>query len=413
MRNSKRFISTIILCLGLTACGTSATDDQAKSSDKKDLPYKMEKIDQGVIEGNAVFAWDMFKKLSEEEKQKSTFISPFSISTALSMTYQGARGETKEEMKEVLGYQGVNLNKVNETYKNYIRYVTQMDDVNVNIGNSIWVRDGFAVKDPFIKTNQNMYSAGVFERDFSDKETVTEINNWINEETNGKIKEMLDRPIKPNVKMFLINAIYFKGDWKNQFKKENTKEEPFHVTKDSSTTVPMMFKQETVQYNKGSDYKAIEMPYGEGNTSMYVVLPKEGTSLDSFISGMTIDKWSHILEGMETQEKVNISFPKFKVEYGTKKLNKSLQSIGMKQAFNNADFSGMSDSGLRINRVLHKAFIEVNEKGSEAAAATVVEMNESASASQPKTLKADRPFLYVIADNKSKSILFLGTYYGE
>lgn len=411
MRNSKRFISTIILCLGLTACGTSATDDQTKTSDKKDLPYKMEKIDQGVIDGNTVFAWDMFKKLSEEEKQKSTFVSPFSISTALSMTYQGARGETKEEMKEVLGYQGLDINKVNETYKNYIRYVTQMDDISVNIGNSIWVRDGYAVKDPFIKTNQNMYGAGVFERDFSDK-TVTEMNDWINKETNGKVKEMVSPPIEPSVKMYLINAIYFKGDWKHQFKKENSEEETFHVTKGNSKTVSMMFKQETVQYNEGPDYKAIEMPYGEGNTSMYAVLPKEGTPLGSFISEMSKEKWSNIIKGMETQEEVNISFPKFKVEYGTKNLSKSLKSLGMKRAFDNADFSGMSDSGLRINRVLHKAFIEVNEKGSEAAAATVVEMNESASASQPKTFKADRPFFYVIADNKKESILFMGTYYG-
>ncbi|QHE53480.1 serpin family protein [Pontibacillus sp. HMF3514] len=412
MRNSKRFISTIILCLGLTACGTSATDDQTKTSDKKDLPYKMEKINQVVMDGNAVFAWDLFKKLSEEEKQKSIFISPFSISTALSMTYQGARGETKEEMKEVLGYQGVDINKVNDTYKNYIRYVTQMNDVDVNIGNSIWVRDGFAVKDTFIKTNQDMYGAGVFERDFSEQ-TVTEMNNWISKETNGKIKEMLSPPIKPNVKVFLINAIYFKGDWKDPFKIENTEEETFHVTSESSKTVPMMYKQGTVQYNEGSDYKAIEMPYGEGDTSMYAVLPKEGTTLRSFVSGMTMNKLNTILEGMETQEKVNISFPKFKVEYGTKNLNESLQSLGMKKAFNNADFSGMSDSGLSIDRVLHKAFIEVNEKGSEAAAATVVGMAESASASQPKTFKADHPFLYIIADNQKESILFMGTYYGD
>ncbi|KGX84402.1 serpin family protein [Pontibacillus marinus] len=411
MRESKIFILIIILYLGLVACGTTATNDQSKSSDKKDQPYKMEKIDQGVIDGNTVFAWDMFKELSEEEKQKSIFFSPFSISTALSMTYQGARGETKEEMKDVLGYQGIDIQQVNESYKNYIRFVTQIDDIDVNIGNSIWVRKGLSVKDSFIQTNQNMYGSGVFEREFSDQ-TVTEMNNWISKETNGKIKDMLSPPIKPNVQMFLINAIYFKGDWQNPFKKENTKEESFHVTKGNSKTVSMMFKQEAVQYNEGSDYKAIEMPYGEGNTSMYAVLPKKGTPLGSFISEMTDEKWSNIIKGMETQEEVNISFPKFKVEYGTKNLNTSLKSLGMKQAFDNADFSGMSNSGLRINRVLHKAFIEVNEKGSEAAAATVVEMNESASASQPKTFKADRPFLYVIADNKKESILFMGTYYG-
>lgn len=210
--------------------------------------------------------------------------------------------------------------------------------------------------------------------------------------------------------MYLINAIYFKGEWSKQFKEERTEQREF-IVNNESIHLHMMQKEETVQYGEGDDYQLVEMEYAGGSTSMYVVLPSEETPLSSFIENLDHQNWKQMINDTEEVEDLMISMPKFDVEYGVKDISNDLKELGMISAFNDADFSGISNSGLRLNRVLHKAIIEVDEQGSEAAAVTAVEVEESAK--EIKSFNANRPFLYAIVDNELDSILFMGTYYGN
>lgn len=391
---------TLVMLVLMTACGSSSTQHNLDSS----------KINDQMMEGNTQFAWDIFNELKDENE--SVFISPFSISTALTMTYQGASGETKDDMAEVLGYSEIEMEQLNESYQEYINYLNQLSDVDLSVANSIWFREGLQVKDEFIETNEKTFDSGIFERDFTSDQTVDEINHWVSDETEGLIDEIITSSIPGNIQMYLINAIYFKGEWQEKFNKDRTSNEKFHVNKDQSVTVSMMKKEETLQYGEGENYQMIEMEYGEGSTSMYVMLPKDNKSLDAMIQDLDASRWNGMIENMNTEEDVIIEMPSFKVKYGVKSIKDNLISLGMERPFQAADFSGMSESGLRIDDVLHKAVIEVNEEGSEAAAVTAVAMVESGSPER-KVFQANRPFLYVIADEETDSILFMGTYYGE
>ncbi|GEL78827.1 serpin family protein [Tenuibacillus multivorans] len=396
----KKLMMTLVMLVLMTACGSSSTQHNLDSS----------KINDQMMEGNTQFAWDIFNELKDENE--SVFISPFSISTALTMTYQGASGETKDDMAEVLGYSEIEMEQLNESYQEYINYLNQLSDVDLSVANSIWFREGLQVKDEFIETNEKTFDSGIFERDFTSDQTVDEINHWVSDETEGLIDEIITSSIPGNIQMYLINAIYFKGEWQEKFNKDRTSNEKFHVNKDQSVTVSMMKKEETLQYGEGENYQMIEMEYGEGSTSMYVMLPKDNKSLDAMIQDLDASRWNGMIENMNTEEDVIIEMPSFKVKYGVKSIKDNLISLGMERPFQAADFSGMSESGLRIDDVLHKAVIEVNEEGSEAAAVTAVAMVESGSPER-KVFQANRPFLYVIADEETDSILFMGTYYGE
>ncbi|PKR76976.1 proteinase IV [Halalkalibacillus sediminis] len=402
-----KWIALALFCSLLTACG-----DEGNSIFNSGESFDHKKIDDSLIEGNTDFSWEIFRELSAEDQSQSTFISPFSISTALSMTYQGSEGGTEEEMNEVLGYEGMDKDEVAESYKHYIRYLTQLEDAKINVGNSIWIEKEFSVKDEFIETNRESFDSEVFERTLSKPEVVEEVNEWVDDETEGMIKELLTSPIDPNVKMVLLNAIYFKGDWSEPFDENKTEKREFQVSNDKKNSIPFMEKNTTIHYGEGDNYQAIKMPYGKGSLGMYVILPDESTNLESMIQEMDSSMWNTIVQNLEDTEDVVIQLPKFEVEYGLKNLNKSLQSLGLDQAYNDANFSAMSGNDLRIDRVLHKAVIEVNEKGSEAAAATAVNMTESAPAINAEFI-ANRPFLYVIADEEHQSILFLGSYYGD
>ncbi len=218
---------------------------------------------------------------------------------------------------------------------------------------------------------------------------------------------MLEPPIAPDVIMYLINAIYFKGDWSEEFDPKDTREETFTTYEGKEQTVSMMSRTGKIDYAEGDDYKAVRLPYGKGKVSMYCVLPDEDMTIDDFIDNMTIGTWDEIRNKMSEVEELELKIPKFKIEYGIKKLNDSLIALGMGEAFTDrADFSGIMDN-VSISRVLHKAVIEVNEEGSEAAAATVVEIRETA-AMEPIRFIADRPFLFFISDDESGTILFMG-----
>ena len=311
-------------------------------------------------------------------------------------------------MAETLGYDGLTLEAVNDSYKNIISYLHNADKkISLEIANSIWIREGEKIKEDFISRNMQFFNAEVDMLDFSQASAVDTINNWISGATNKKIDKMLEPPIPADVLMYLINAIYFKGEWGSRFDPKQTFDTQFTNAGGEKKTVKMMSKMEETEYLDTGEYKAVKLPYGNGKTAMYCVLPNEGTDINEFIGGMDVQEWNRIRQEVSKADDVVLQIPRFKIEYGIKELNESLIALGMEEAFSpNADFSGIRP-GLFISSVLHKAVIEVNEKGSEAAGATVVVMKESA-AMQPPTFIADRPFLFMISEEETGSILFMG-----
>ncbi|NLC38212.1 MAG: serpin family protein [Clostridia bacterium] len=373
--------------------------------------FHRDKISPELVEANSRFTWNIFKQLSEEDRDENIFISPLSISTALTMTYQGAGSTTKEAMAGTLGYANINDQVLNESYKNLIRYLARLDSkIQLNISNSIWIREGEDIKEDFLSTNTDLFDALIRFLDFSQKNAADQINQWISKATNKRIEKMVDGPIPQDIVMFLINAIYFKGDWTKQFDPENTFPAEFQAGDGSVQQVMMMSRNGEVEYGQGDGFQAVRLPYGSGKAAMYCILPEEGVNINDFIRSLDQDHWKMIRDSISERDQVLLQLPRFQLEYGIKKLNDSLTALGMGEAFSQtADFSGIRDD-VYISKVLHKAIIEVNEEGSEAAAATVVVVKETA-ALEPLAFIADRPFVFVIADDETGTILFLGKVY--
>lgn len=417
-------LTVIFLGAVLVACGTISGEEQQtpggnkkdivgkdieSNEDTKDIRFDLEKIDAKIVDGNLKFAFDIFQKLSEEDSEESIFISPLSISQALTMTYNGAEGRTREEMENALGFSGISRDVVNESYMNLNNYLARIDDkIMLNIGNSIWIREGKEINEEFIKTNEDTFSAEVEAIDFSDSAAVDTINNWISGATNGMIDKMISPPIPKDVLMYLINAIYFKGEWSEQFDPKLTYEDNFTTIDGTVQKANMMVRpNSSVEYTGNDEYKAVRLPYGNGKISMYIILPEEGIEINKFINEMTLSKWSGIKKTVSETEDIAFRIPKFKLEYGIKELIGSLKALGMEEAFDfSANFSGIRDE-IYISNVFHKAVIEVNEEGSEAAAATVVEVRDTAYA-EPLTFIVNRPFMFIINDDVTDTILFMG-----
>jgi len=407
----KKMLVMMLCIIVITTYLAGCSNESNNIFSNKILSFDKDKINSDVIQGSSQFAFDIFKQLNGEDKNKNIFISPLSISTALSMTYQGAEGTTKDAMAKALNYEDVDMEVLNGNYKNLLRYLKQATKkTKLDINNSIWIRKGEVINENFLNINREVFDAYVSEIDFSEKDSVDKINNWIDNATNGKIQKMIESPISPEILMYLINAVYFKGEWTEKFDKKHTFKTKFYIEEGKTKDVMMMNRKGEVEYGKGDNFKVAKLPYGDGNISMYCMLPDEGISIDDFIESMDLDTWQTIKENVYKTEDVVLQIPRFNIEYGIKNLNDSLSMLGMEEAFSyRADFSGIRD-GIFISRVLHKAVIEVNEEGSEAAAATVVEMKESAMA-EPIEFIANRPFMFIIADDEYGTILFMGKVY--
>jgi serine protease inhibitor len=282
--------------------------------------------------------------------------------------------------------------------------------VTLEIANSVWVEKRLTVKQPFITALQAWYKAEARNIDVTDPDAVNIVNGWIADKTRDKIKDMLDN-LDPDLAMLLINAIYFNGKWRYGFDKENTLDEPFYVIPSAPKTVPMMHLTENLKAVRTNNLTIAEIPYGQGNFTMIVVLPDENVSTTDVAEELTPSLWQQWIGMLDNNtHKVNLSMPRFK--YGYKRLlNDDLINLGMGIAFSDfADFSNISDQGLKINRVIHQTYIETNEEGTEAAAATVVEITLTSANPTPQvvTVTLDRPFLYFIRETSTGTILFMG-----
>ena len=387
-----------------------------------------------VAAGNTKFALKLYDQLNDGKG--NLFLSPYSISTALAMTYAGARGETETEMAKALefpsfpdkeggplgrerlhaGFSGLKLG---------LREAQKKGDVQLSIANALWPHKNYAFRPEYLNLIERDYDSVGRPLDYSNGEKARGIiNRWVEQETNDKIKDLIPSGVLDALtRMVLTNAIYFKGDWQAQFKEKSTREMPFKVTPTKTVKAPMMYQKGNFGYYQDADVQVLEMPYKGDKVSMFVLLPNQGggqsfrrpanppakkktlADLEKALSPAKLSEWF----GKMRRTKVDTWFPKFKMtsEFS---LSQQLQALGMKKAFGDADFSGMDGTKkLYISAVLHKAFVEVNEEGTEAAAATAVVI-QTKSARRYPSFRADHPFLFLIRDKATGSILFLGRY---
>jgi serine protease inhibitor len=380
------------------------------------LDEKASSVDGRLVDANTEFAFKIFKELMVEDEGKNIFISPLSISTALLMAYNGADGSTMADMAGTLELGYGDLGDVNEGYLDLLKSLKGADrQVSLSICNSIWIEKGFEprVYPAFIERLATYYDGEMFARNFGAPGTIDEINGWISEKTNEKIDEMISE-IDPEMVMFLINAIYFKGDWVNEFDESKTRAGDFFLPDGEIVRLEMMSTKDKFSYYAedwgGEGLQIARLPYGRDKIAMYIFLPGRDGSLESLLEGLNQTMFDDYLGRLSQVDKLNVKLPKFKLEYGTKRLNDALTNLGMGVAFDMvaANFSGIAPIdpwNLYIDFVDHKAFIEVNEKGTEAAATTVVGI---ALTSASPMFYVDRPFFFAIRDDRSGSILFMG-----
>ena len=368
----------------------------------------------GLIEGGNRFGLDLFRELlKEEEETANVFISPLSIHLALSMTWNGSGGTTREQMMDVLGYPDISDIAINESVSKLIADLLAVDKkVETGIANSIWYRNGFTIEQDFLDVNNAYFDARVTALDFNNGSARDVINNWVAEKTKNRIEEIVDQ-IDPDHIMFLINAIYFKGVWTREFVPEKSVERPFYLSPRDSKEVMTMETEGEFGYAERDGYKVVELPYGQGNYSMLVFLPEEGEGPKEVLEKLTPEEWNSLSGLSGNRHLVNIRLPRFTFEYDND-LNSSLKSLGMTDAFmgSQADFTRINKSGgLYISRVRHKSFVEVNEEGTEAAAVTSVEIRlVSINPDEPQLnyFHVNRPFVFAIREKYTNSLIFIG-----
>lgn len=349
---------------------------------------------------------------------KNVFLSPASLELALAMTMNGAAGQTLTAMQDTLQLQGLSMDEVNSANKTMTEWLEQLDPkVELNIANSLWAKKDVTFSPSFLAANKEFYGAKVEALDFSSPSAAKTINSWVSDATNGKIKEMVKPPIDPQTILFLLNAIYFKGQWTSKFDASNTKDKDFTTGDGSTKKVPMMSQSGKFRYLENDSFQAIFLPYGAGKTGMYVFLPKGSSSLPAFITELNAQGWGQWMSQFSETEG-DISMPRFKLEY-EKALEDTLSAMGMGVAFepDQADFSRMLSQGSVdkpfIQSVKQKTFIDVNEKGTEAAAATSVQVGLTAMPSDTNrfTMVVDHPFYFAITDDAGKVALFEGAVF--
>ena len=361
-----------------------------------------------VIETNNEFGLELLKTVFDTEEKANVMISPASVSIALGMAYNGAEGSTMDAFEEVLNYEGLTREEVNEITRELIHVlVTNVNGNLLEIANSLWYDEKFPVETEFINLNSHYYDAEVNELDFRNAEAVGTINDWVSENTHGKIDEIIDS-IDPAVMMILINAIYFNCVWDIEFNPDDTHQAYFYNEDGSSYgEVDMMYLESNFKVAITDSFKAVELPYKNGKFSMYLFLPSEESSVNQLLEKLDGATWNTWIAGFSEMEDFKVYMPRFEFEF-ERSLGDDLKEMGLDIAFTDqADFSGISTIALYIADVIHKTYIKVNEEGTEAAAVTGVVM-EVTSIHPMNEIRLDHPFLFAITENSSRSILFAG-----
>ena len=414
--------SIIVALIVITTVAIVLTNEKVTNNDISEEKQESDNDDNSIVVGNIssfdeavnVFGFNMFKQLNYEN-DGNIFFSPYSVFTALAMTYEGAKGVTADEMSSVLS-----VEQDNESLHYYMKSLYEFlnnenDDYNISTANALWVKENLQLLDDYLKVIWDYYGGDATDVDFNNpQEAAGIINQWVENNTNGLIKDLItESAISPLTALILTNAIYFKGVWKVQFDPENTTDKDFEISSGNSVKVSTMNLIETedvFNYTETDDLQILELPYTGNDLSMIILLPKNN-DLSDIIDLIDNDKLSEWKESM-SEISLDIYLPKFKVETSYS-LKDTLKQLGMEDPFTlSADFSGITGGkDLFISNVVHKAFVEVNEEGTEAAAATAVIMDLTAvnGDSSRIVFDCDHPFMYLIQHKETGTILFLGS----
>ena len=399
--NSFLTLSLVLASFGLMAVSCSDKTASPTNSTGKDL-----RVPALFASQTTRFAFDLARQVGQQERvDKNLLVSPLSLHIALGMLLNGADAQTAQEIRKTLNLDNQTLADVNATYQNLMQNLSGVDPkVALRLANSVWYKNTFAVEPAYKNQLTDLFGATVSGEDFTSPATVSKINGWASEQTNGKVPKVLDQISADNV-LFLLNALYFKGDWQTRFKPEDTRNEPFTLASGGQKIVQMMRLNTPLRRAFTPTYTAFELPYGSDRFAMTVLLPNDQSTADALLKTLTANDWTQLQKTM-TPGQISIGLPKFSFSYDNK-LNSVLASLGMPTAFTDqANFSKISrNGGLSLSTVKQSTFIAVDETGTEAAAVTTGEVSVT---SMPVPYLCDRPFVFIIHEKTSGTVLFTG-----
>lgn len=391
-------ISLILITVFVSSCGDEGFEPQPDP-----VVRALSSNESEIASAANNFTFDLMAEIDQEFPKENYFISSFSVSTAVSMVMNGASESAQEGFIETLGLNGMAPGEINESYQTLVSYIYGLDpSVTLNVANSNWYTQEYTIKNDFANTLKSHYDAEIFEKDFADPATLQALNGWVEEETNGKIKDILDA-INPEDVMFLINAIYFKANWTSQFDPNSTTDLPFFLTNEGSVNVPTMVAEvkHWSAYSTALEAQVIEIPYGNENYAFTIIMPDDVSAIGDLVSSIEINTLNAVLADSTTLVR-DLYLPKFQMDFKTD-LKDILVSMGM-------PLTGLGNLfeeplPLAISKVIHQSFLEVNEEGSEAAAATVIGIELT---SVPAATRINQPFVFLIRERNSGTILFSG-----
>lgn len=397
----------ISVALGLFGCGS---DPIAPPLTR--LPRELSLAEQQLIAADNSFGFRLFGTVvGDEPDTANVFLSPLSASMALGMTMNGAAGTTLDAMRETLGFGSLALPDINASYRSLIALLQTLDaGVQWELANSVWYRQDYVFRQSFLDATQVFFNAQVRPLDFTAPGAAGTINAWVSDRTHGRIPEIVPSPLPGDAIMYLINAIYFKGAWRTRFDPAQTRPEAFHLADGSVVSVSTMRHADPMPVRTGGDgdVTVLELPYARGAYAMTIVMPAQASGIDSLLDGLTEARWNGWMAGLHDDDR-GVALPKFTMRYG-RNLNSMLAALGMGIAFCDGgafNFTAMDPSGRAcITNVLQKTFVLVNEEGTEAAAATSVEIGVTSA--PPGPIVVDRPFVFALRERLSGTILFLG-----
>lgn len=390
--------------------------DQELSESERNAALK--EIEPERIQAMNTMGLHILQQMSAKEKGdgNNLLISPYSIAAVIGMAYNGSVGETRQEMAEVMGWSGLEMERVNASQAALQQLLTHPGNgIEIGIANSMWMKDGIPVEETYKTTIQQTYEAELRTLNGQPAQAKEEINQWVKQHTEGMIPNLMQEPPEKEALMILVNAIAFDGNWMDEFDPEYTTDDEFKLANGKALSVPMMHQKKQFQYSENKDWQAVRLPYGEGQMHLLVVLPREGRTLDQ-VQQQLLDAPKRLDAGSEYRL-VELSLPRFRAEYGVN-LRETLQQMGMEMAFDPyaANFTGMISPGPNlqayIGQIQHRAVMEVNEQGTVAAAATMVGMAAgSAPPTDPVKMNVNRPFMVAVVDEATDAWVFAGSIY--
>jgi len=409
---SIRPVSTVVgLVVAMTfiACAGRTTEPgpAARAAALTALPRALTPAERSVLDASNAYSFALWRTINDSSRDSNVFVSPMSASFALGMTMNGANGQTYDEMRSALRFGDASLASIDSGYRSLIALLTSLDpSTTMEIANAIFYRNDFPFNQSFLTDVSAYFGAEVKAQNFADvPATLAAVNGWASTKTHNRIPKVLDA-VDPSMVMYLLNAIYFKGVWRDQFEVAQTRDAPFHsVSGDQSAR--LMHREAAIDYAETNAFQAVDLPYGDSAFTMTVLLPKAGSSVESVAASLTPDSWRTLAASFHPRE-VELFLPKVALSW-KRGLIPDMEALGMRAAFSNADFTRMSPRGreLVISLLQQNTFVNIDEEGTEAAAVTIVGVVLT---SAPVTIpvRVDRPFIFVIRERLSGTVLFMG-----